>query len=344
MSEQRTDIATRYDGFTAVDLYGKPDNLTRILAEIRESAAKVDADVSTPGGRKAIASTAHKVARLKTHFDGLGKELVAGRKSEIRMVDAERKRLRDELDTLKAEIRKPLTDFEEMEAERVADVRRRIETITAIGTGAHSDGVPMTAEETRVQRANLEAHVVDAEQFAEFELEAMRAKESAAASLDSLIASRQKAEDDAAELAKLQAEKAAREQQERDDRIRREAAESERNRAEAEAKEKAEAEKRKRQAEIDKARRAEAEAKAEAERARLEGELAVKRERERVEAERIAEESKRAKLAENKRHQSAVKNAAVSAIVSASGVSLDQAVAIYDAILGGDVPRVSVTL
>ena len=63
---------------------------------------------------------AYKVARSKTALDEQGKELVGAIKKQSGEIDAERKRVRDELDALKDEVRKPLTDWENAEKERVA--------------------------------------------------------------------------------------------------------------------------------------------------------------------------------------------------------------------------------
>ncbi len=89
--------------------------LDPILEEITEHVKSLDADLSTAKGRKEIASMAHKVAKSKTYLDELGKDLVAGQKATIKKVDGERKRMRDYLDNLKAEVRKPLTEWEEAE-------------------------------------------------------------------------------------------------------------------------------------------------------------------------------------------------------------------------------------
>lgn len=73
-------------------------------------------DITTAKGRKEIASLAYKVAQTKTYLDGLGKDLVAELKEIPKLIDANRKTVRDRLDELKAKARQPLTDYEEEQA------------------------------------------------------------------------------------------------------------------------------------------------------------------------------------------------------------------------------------
>ena len=100
----------------------KPNGADAVLSALKEEVRKVAAmlDISTPSGREAIASLAYKVARSKTALDEKGKELVGAIKKQSGEIDAERKRVRDELDALKDEVRKPLTDWEDAEKECVA--------------------------------------------------------------------------------------------------------------------------------------------------------------------------------------------------------------------------------
>lgn len=91
----------------------KTGGTDEILTKIREQALSFVPDVSTAKGRQSIASVANRVARSKTTLDKAGKELVAGIKAQSKSIDAERKKMRDTLDDLKEEVRKPLTDWED---------------------------------------------------------------------------------------------------------------------------------------------------------------------------------------------------------------------------------------
>lgn len=119
-------IAVNIPKESALTVFTEPKGLDPYLAHVR---AEIDAfvpDVSSKKGRDAIASIAHKVAKSKTYLDGVGKELVDRLKEQPKLVDAERKRMRELLDGWKDEVRRPLTEWEQAEEKRVADLQRRI--------------------------------------------------------------------------------------------------------------------------------------------------------------------------------------------------------------------------
>ncbi len=262
---------------TALKVYSSANGLDPFLAKIRKEIDSFVPDVTTRKGREAIASIAYKVARSKTALDNVGKELVAELKEVPKKVDAERKRMRDLLDTWQAEVRRPLTEWEEREAARVAMLEARVQQLRDF---ASVDG--LQASGIQVQIDNLEAIGVGAN-FEEFEAEAHRVKSASLATLREALIAREKYESEQAELERLRAEAAAREQKEREERIAREAAEAERLAAERRAQE-----------ERDAAARREAEAKAAAERRELELRLATEQaEREKLEAQQRAEQAER---------------------------------------------------
>lgn len=137
-------------------VFTTPNGLDPILQKIAAEARSFVADVNTPSGRKSIAAIAFKVAKTKTYLDGLGKELVDGLKDLPKKVDANRKSVRDFLDELKDEVRKPLTDWEQeqerIEAERVAKaeadrVAREVETAHELAILLNADFDRRKAEE-----------------------------------------------------------------------------------------------------------------------------------------------------------------------------------------------------
>lgn len=261
---------------TALQIYSTENGLEPYLQIIKTEIDAFVPDVSTKKGRDAIASIAYKVARSKTALDNAGKELVAELKEVPKKIDAERKRMRDLLDAWQADVRRPLTEWEEAEAARVERIQAQVNRL------ADTDFTDMSAADIKASIDNLEAHVIDA-RYEEFEPEAHRVKAASLATLREALAARQKYEAEQAELERLRAEAAAREQKEREERIAREAAEAERLAAERRAQE-----------ERDAATRREAEAKAAAERRELELKLqAEQAEREKVEAQRRAEQAER---------------------------------------------------
>lgn len=101
-------------------------SIDSILAQIKEKATAVVPKVTTKSGRKEIGSLAHRVARTKTLLDNAGAGLVNQYRKKVQDVDAKRRYIREKLDALKAEVRRPLTEFEEREAARVASIQAKI--------------------------------------------------------------------------------------------------------------------------------------------------------------------------------------------------------------------------
>lgn len=103
---------------TAVQAFSKEGGLDPIIQEAKDFVSDFDHDLSTGAGRKRTASLAAKVAKLKVRLDDMGKDLVSDWKKQSKAVDQSRKAMRESLDELKTEARKPLTDWED-EQERV---------------------------------------------------------------------------------------------------------------------------------------------------------------------------------------------------------------------------------
>lgn len=188
-------------------VFTTPQGLEPYLQQIRTQLDEFKSDVSTKKGRDAIASMAYKVAKGKTALDNLGKALVDEMKREPAMVDAERKRMRDTMDQWKEEVRAPLTAWEEAEEARQAQHKAGIEWFQLRAKEYHD----LDLQELRASLAEVEAKTVD-QSWEEFEAEAHRAKAKAVEALAAAVAAREKHEAEQAELAKLRAEAAAREQ------------------------------------------------------------------------------------------------------------------------------------
>src|SRR5262249_26606591 len=122
-----------YEDLTPAQVFAD-NGADALLDKIEKDARSLVMDISTEQGRKDCASAAYKIARSKTFLDDMGKNLVAEWKAKASKVDAERKKIRDRLDTLKDEIRKPLTDFENSETARIEEHEKQIATIMAFGT------------------------------------------------------------------------------------------------------------------------------------------------------------------------------------------------------------------
>jgi colicin import membrane protein len=117
---ETTEIATLPPALTAVAVFGAANGVTDVLDKIRREVSAVKTDISTKAGRAQVASLARKVASSKTALDEMGKEMVVDLKERAGRVDAERRRIRTELDKLRDEVRRPLTEWEDTERARVA--------------------------------------------------------------------------------------------------------------------------------------------------------------------------------------------------------------------------------
>ncbi|OAE56664.1 hypothetical protein A7J67_08465 [Achromobacter xylosoxidans] len=275
---EATQLAELPPAETALEVYSKPSGLDPWLDKIRAEVTGHVPDLTTKKGRDAIASRAHKVGKAKVALDDIGKELVAKLKDVPKKIDAERKRMRDLLDALKEEVRAPLTAWEQAEDDRVQRHKDAIEGIVALVVDS---GEP--AESIRAALAAVEAVAIGPE-WEEFEPEAARTKDKALTNLRDRLAAREKYDAEQAELARLRAEAAAREQKDREERIAREAEEKARRDAEAAA-----------QAEREAVVRREQEAKAAAERRELELKLQAEQ------AEKAAAQAKADQLAAEQR-------------------------------------------
>ncbi|EPK6019559.1 hypothetical protein I8285_003826 [Citrobacter freundii] len=308
---------------SAMAVFTNNEQLDPIIEKIEKEARSLVPDVSTKKGRDAIASMAHKVARSKTYIDNAGKDLVAELKALPKQIDESRRIVRERLDALKDEVRRPLTEWEaeqeRIKAEEAAKIkaeedRKKFESdheIALLMNDKHDREVAEKKAEAERQRI---AHEEELKRQAA-EQAKREAEEKAAAEL----AAAKKREEDAI-AAKAQAELLAKQAQERAEQEAKDAA----AKAEAEKKAAIEAEQRKAQEEADRIKR-EAEAK---EAARL------------AEEKRIADE--KAKREADVKHRKAVGTEIVNALTANTSISRDQAIEVLKAMMDGLVPRTQI--
>ncbi|MBY5253415.1 hypothetical protein FP364_00590 [Citrobacter amalonaticus] len=303
----------------AMAVFTTKEQLNPIIEVIEKEARSLVPDVSTRKGRDAIASMAHKVARSKTYIDNAGKDLVAELKALPKQIDESRRIVRERLDALKDEVRRPLTEWE-AEQERI----KAEEAMNAL----HAEALEMNEEFDRQRAAHIEAD-----------------HEVALLMNDAFDRDRE-------ELRRL-AEQA---QRERDERLKQEAAEQARR--DAEAKHKAEIEAAARREAEEKARAEAAERQrieAEQRAAREKQEAEARAEREKVaavEAERLkAKQAEEARLAEEKRiadeqakreadvkHRKTVGTNIVNALTSHTSLTREQAIEVLTALKDDLIP------
>jgi len=300
-------------------------------------------------GRKAIASLAAKVAKLKVKLDDMGKELVGDWKAKSKIVDGSRKKMRDELDALKAEARKPLTDWENAEKDRVAAHRQTIDYIDGWVSSTDVEGNLLDLAGLKLSLDHI--NEVDTGELEEFEREGVKKKEAAINTMTQMIEAEQKRLDTEAELARLRAEEEERAKAASDEALRKEAAEAATKAAEAKAKEaaaKAEADK---QAAIDLAAESKRQAEesdrariAAEERGKIEQQLAAERatleEKKRQEDAAKAEQAEQEKREANKAHIGKVRKAAKEGLMKY--MDEEAAVKVVLAIHGGEIKNVTI--
>jgi len=117
------------------------DGLDEVLHNIEQEVLSFVPDLSTVTSRKEIASLARKVASSKIVLDNAGKDLVAEWKTKAKLVDSSRKASRDFLDLLRDRVRKPLTEWEKEEAERIEKEKLENELIIAYEEALNLDSI-----------------------------------------------------------------------------------------------------------------------------------------------------------------------------------------------------------
>ena len=146
-------------------------NAQTLISDLEKEVRSFVPDISSLKGRKDIASLAHKVSKSKTLLDSLGKELVAGWKDKAKLVDADRRFIRDSCDSLRDEVRQPLTDWEEaekakMEAEKQA-VALLADHIEALAENDLVDRMREVERKEAEQLAKEQQRIADEEAKAE---------------------------------------------------------------------------------------------------------------------------------------------------------------------------------
>lgn len=308
----------------AMAVFTNNDQLDPLIEAIEKEARSLVPDVTTKKGRDAIASMAHKVARSKTYIDNAGKDLVAELKALPKQIDESRRVVRERLDALKDEVRRPLTEWE-AEQERI----KAEEAMNAL----HAEALEMNIKFDQELAAKFEA---DHEMalLMDKDIDRERADKAAEAERQRIAREEEikrqaeaKAKREAAEKAQREIDAAAAREceailaKERAEREQREAAE----RAEREKQAAVEAERRKAQEEVDR----------------------IRREAEQREQARLAEEKRKAdeqaRREADVKHRKFVGTEIVKALLANTSLTRDQAIEVLTAIKDGNIPHTSIS-
>ncbi|HDZ2594355.1 TPA: hypothetical protein RSS16_003220 [Klebsiella pneumoniae] len=308
----------------AMAVFTNNDQLDPLIEAIEKEARSLVPDVTTKKGRDAIASMAHKVARSKTYIDNAGKDLVAELKALPKQIDESRRVVRERLDELKDEVRRPLTEWE-AEQERIkAEEAMNALHVEALAMNEDFDRQLAARIESDHEMALLMNDAFDREQ-ADKAAEAERQRIAHEEEIKRLA--EEKAKREAAEQAQREIDAAAAREREailakeRAEREQREATE----RAEREKQAAVEAERRKAQEEADR----------------------IRREAEQREQARLAEEKRKtdeqARREADVKHRKAVGTEIVKALLANTSLTRDQAIEVLTAVKDGRIPHTGIS-
>nr|WP_279077302.1 hypothetical protein [Hafnia alvei] len=337
MSEEKNEIALVTLPSVPAELeaaFINDEFIEGLIKDIREKASSVVGDLNTVKGRRAYISMAANVRSTKTAIDEAGKKLVAEMKKRPALVDASRKKVRDSLDELAVEIRKPVTDWEAEQKEKEfnamwdealeLDAKITAERAAALAAKIEADHEMALLMNEKIDRDREEARQKAEQVKREHEERIKREAE-------------EKARREADEAAKREIEAAA--AREREATLAKERAERERieseQRAEREKKEAAEkAERDKQQAIAEEQRKAHEEAER------------IKRENEQKEQARLAEEKRikdeEARRAADENHRKVIGTAVVNGLIAHAGLSREDAIAAFVALKENLIPHVNI--
>lgn len=362
-----TDIVIA-ENLQPLEVFGKQGGLDPIIEGIKKQVRNEVFDVSTPEGRKRIASVAKKIGGAKAQLEKMAMGLTEDWRSQTSKVNAEKKRMKEELDALRDEIKDPLDEYRNREKVRVEEHERRLQ---AMADTANFEGFtdPDTGELkdalSTLEKLYTVAFDNTQQNWEEFSDRAKAVYDTTLGRLQRMLEAREKHEAEQAELEKLRKEKEERERKEHEERIAKEAAEkarveaeqkAQREKEEAAAKAKAEQERIEHekaaadkraadaeQARIDAEAKAKADAKAAAEKAEADKQAAIEKERADAEDKRKAEADATAKREADKKHRDKInQDAAVALSVAVPDLIMHQAVEVVEAIAAGKLPGVKI--
>ncbi|KZL02169.1 hypothetical protein PsAD5_00118 [Pseudovibrio sp. Ad5] len=319
-------------------------NLEALKAVIEAETATFKYDMSTDKGRKAIKSFAHKCATLKTAIDGAGKDKGDNLRKQLEIINNRRTDVKEYLDAARDARKKPLTDWEQQEAQRVAShkaVLARIEELGKPEFNECSGDIQKRLDElSKIDTSDAELN--------EFGPQSRQLAQASKAVLDISLKAVKANEEREAELERLRKAEAEREAEKAEQEAKRKTAEEEakrqkdlkeaaENAAEQARKEAAEAAERERLKVIQQQK--EAAEKAEKEKQALIAKQEADRKAE--EERKLQEQQKAERRARNKRRQAKLNNTALEAFV-AVGLSEADAKTAVEAIARGSIPNVTI--
>jgi hypothetical protein len=182
-----------------------------VIVSIETAARAVETDISTAKGRAEIGKLSRRIRSAKAALDELGKAFVAELKQSAKVVDLERKSIRDRLDALIDEVGKELADYEAKQQARIDEHTAELGKIEANAIFDEVEPSPAAIQD-RLDRARSIGGNRDWEEFAK---RAETARQKAIDTLTAMLAAAQRREQERADLEALHIEENERQEQAR---------------------------------------------------------------------------------------------------------------------------------
>lgn len=210
-------------------LFTAENGLDCVLEVIHNQCEAFRYDLSTKKGQKEIATMAAKVRSSKTYLEKLGKTLTKPMKEKCKVIDTTISCMKKNLDSLAISVRKPLTDYENKQKELIQKNERKIEEIKSYKLLNSENTVSELSKALEELESVKEDFFMD-----EYKEMAMLVISQTKDIVVFAKARRQKHDTDQAELRRLKEETAKREEQDRIEKIKKDAAEKAKLEAEQE--------------------------------------------------------------------------------------------------------------
>lgn len=186
-------------------MFSNDKGLDPIIKKIKERVKSEELDPTTEKGRQRIGGLARQIGSAKERLKETAEALTEEWRAKTASVNAEKKRMATELDSLRDEVLAKREAYEKAQAERIAAHEAALNEIL----NAHQfDSTDPLAEHIKARRERVEE--VNARDWQEFSERAKVAYEQSASRLDAQYDSRVKRDKDAAELERHRAEQAER--------------------------------------------------------------------------------------------------------------------------------------
>lgn len=212
----------------ALEVFTTERGTDKIIEQIRQKVNAEVYDVSTEEGRARMRSVARQIGSSKARLQEISKRLTEGWRTQTKAVTSETTRMSKELDELRDEVKRPADEFKAKEDARIVAHEDRLQAM--LNTANFQGFNPPCVEELKdtIKTLNL-LHTVafddSPQDWQEFSERANFTYEKILGQLNGMLAAREKADAEQAELERLRAQEEKRKVKEEQDRIAKEAAE-----------------------------------------------------------------------------------------------------------------------